>query len=489
MKESQNEPTIAEPAAGALPPGSMVGRYEILSVLGQGGFGITYRAQDAELRREVAIKEYLPTSLALRQGIEDVVPRSFKTADEFNSGRDRFIDEGRTLALLEHASALVRVFDFLYANGTAYIVMAFVRGETLESKLSIQRRLPVEDVVRLIWPLLDGLEQVHATGFLHRDIKPANILVDAGGNPTLIDFGAARIAVAGNTAAMTSIFTLGYAAAEQFTTGKQGPWTDIYGLSATLYHALAGNPPPSAFDRILDDTHTPLDASRIPNLPPGLAAAVNAGLRVRAIDRPQSVADWRSLLAQTADAAVTVKLARQPGQTSISLPAIGMSLTSSKRRLGFLSGFLALVTAMAVGGYVFLSQRGPAVPAVSSQEGAVTTPKPQTQADVLQPQSGPPAEVAGKWSGSVENWLNDRPGRELTVSARPDGTLACLFFVSGDRPGAAQSCTYKDSLLTIITGANNIVALSPSSGGLLKGMLTVQAIDRSFPITMSRAAP
>ena len=106
--------------------------------------------------------------------------------------------------------------------------------------------------------MLDGLEQVHDVGFLHRGIKPANIILDATGNPTLIDFGAARAALAGRTTAMTTIFTPGYAAGEQFTSAKQGPWTDIYGLSATLYHAITGRPPPSAFDRMLEDRYEPL---------------------------------------------------------------------------------------------------------------------------------------------------------------------------------------------------------------------------------------
>src|SRR5205823_5055251 len=175
---------------------------------------------------------------------------------------ERFVAEGRTLASLQNAPAIVRVFDFLEANGTAYIVMQLLHGETLESRLRRAGPLKPEEVDRILWPLLDGLEQVHGTGFLHRDIKPANILLDAAGNPTLIDFGASRAAMAGRTAAMTAVFTPGYAAAEQFTAAKQGPWTDIYGLSATLYCAITGHSPPSAFDRMLDDAYEPLGERR-----------------------------------------------------------------------------------------------------------------------------------------------------------------------------------------------------------------------------------
>ena len=236
---------------GALPAGSRLRSYEIVSVLGQGGFGITYRARDATLNRDVAVKEFLPISLALREGDGTVVPRSTELAGEFLWARERFLEEARTLAKLEHAPAVIRVLDFLEANGTAYMVMALAHGETLAQSLKRGGRLQAHEIERMLFPLLDSLERVHETGFLHRDIKPANVVRDETGNPTLIDFGAARAAMADRSTAMTAIFTPGYAAIEQFTSGEQGPWTDIYGLSATLYHAVTGAPPPSAVDRLL----------------------------------------------------------------------------------------------------------------------------------------------------------------------------------------------------------------------------------------------
>ena len=254
----QSTPVIPEVDYVALQPGQTIGRYEIVSVLGQGGFGITYRARDVQLGREVAIKEYLPTALAVRQDGATVLPRTTKMADDFGWGRERFVTEGRTLASLHRATAIVHVFDYLEANGTAYIVMELLSGETLEDRITKGGKLSAEEVDRILWPLLDGLEQVHNAGFLHRDIKPANILLDATGNPTLIDFGASRAAMAGRSTALTAIFTPGYAAAEQMTSARQGPWTDIYGLSATLYHAIVGRTPPSAFDRMLSDTYEPL---------------------------------------------------------------------------------------------------------------------------------------------------------------------------------------------------------------------------------------
>ncbi|MBM3650157.1 MAG: hypothetical protein FJX11_20455, partial [Alphaproteobacteria bacterium] len=287
----------------ALKPGARIGRHEVLAVLGQGGFGITYRARDSQLNREVAIKEYLPTSLAYRADGATVLPRSTKVADDFAWGRERFVAEGQTLASLHHAPGIVRVFDFLEINGTAYIVMEMLRGETLEGRLKTACPLDAVAVGRILWTLLDGLEQVHDAGFLHRDIKPANILLDGRGNPTLIDFGASRAAMAGRSTALTAIFTPGYAAAEQMTSARQGPWTDIYGLSATLYHAITGKTPPNAFDRLLEDEYQPLARLAPAGFAPGVIAGIDAGLAVRASDRPQSIAGWRTVLAMTPAAA------------------------------------------------------------------------------------------------------------------------------------------------------------------------------------------
>jgi hypothetical protein len=345
----------------ALAPGQTVGRYVIESILGHGGFGITYRARDTRLNRTVAIKEYLPTSLAIRQDGVTVLPQSTELAADFVWGRDRFTAEGQTLASLHEAPAIVRVFDFLEANGTSYIVMELLSGETLEKKLAAGP-LDATAIDKILWPLLDGLEQVHEAGFLHRDIKPANILLNAEGKPTLIDFGASRAAMAGRTAAMTAIFTPGYAAVEQMTSAKQGPWTDIYGLSATLYHSITGRTPPSAFDRMLDDTYEPL-RNAAKGLSPGLLIGIDAGLAVLARDRPQTIANWRPILRMTAAPAndATVVL----GKTGTSPPAapppvaVASAEAAPKRRFGAWLAAAILIVVLAAGGYYAFVGRGP----------------------------------------------------------------------------------------------------------------------------------
>ena len=370
---SQPPGVIPEVDYVALQAGQTIGRYEIVSVLGQGGFGITYRARDVQLGREVAIKEYLPSALAIRQDGATVLPRTTKMADDFGWGRDRFVTEGRTLASLHRATAIVHVFDYLEANGTAYIVMELLSGETLEDRINKNGKLSAEEVERILWPLLDGLEQVHSAGFLHRDIKPANILLDAAGNPTLIDFGASRAAMAGRSTALTAIFTPGYAAAEQMTSAKQGPWTDIYGLSATLYHAIAGRTPPSAFDRMLSDTYEPLSQIKPAGFSPGVLAGIDAGLAVVASDRPQSIAGWRPILsmaeAPAADATVVIGKAPTPAPRHVStLPPPAAPASSSRTGLWLALGALVLVL-LGGGGYYY-AVRGPDPEMVKAQRAA-----------------------------------------------------------------------------------------------------------------------
>jgi serine/threonine protein kinase len=336
-----------EDVRGVLAPGTRLRTYAIVSILGQGGFGITYLARDTQLARDVAIKEYLPISLALREDGTLVVPRSTEHAEQFVWGRERFLDEARTLAKLEDTPGIVRVHDFLEANGTAYMVMALARGETLNRRLMSDGPLPAQAITQLLYPLLDGLEEVHAIGFLHRDIKPANIIIDSRGNPTLIDFGASRAAMAGRTTAMTAIFTPGYAAAEQFTSARQGPWTDIYGLSATLYHAIAGKPPPNAVDRMLHDDYEPLLQLAPAGFAPSLLAGIDAGLRVRAAERPQSIADWRAVFEQTSSSDATAVMPRQARAAKPLQP-----LSTKRRRPVLWASIAAAVAVMvATGGY------------------------------------------------------------------------------------------------------------------------------------------
>ncbi|HEY2872632.1 MAG TPA: protein kinase [Reyranella sp.] len=276
----------------ALPVGTLLGDYRLDSVIGHGGFGITYRAFDSQLAKVVAIKEYLPIEFAVRQGGK-VVPRSGRSAEDFAWGRERFLDEARALARFRHPH-IVPVLRFLTANDTAYTVMEFEDGRSLGEMLGHSgRRLPPEEVRRLAEGLLLGLGAVHAQGFLHRDIKPSNIIIRRDGVPILIDFGAARQAMGDRSRTLTSVLTPQYAPIEQYTAeGKQGPWSDIYSASAVLHHAITGAPPPEAAGRIGKDTYRPLAGSEARSYDKAFLAAVDSALAFAPEQRPQSVAEW-----------------------------------------------------------------------------------------------------------------------------------------------------------------------------------------------------
>ncbi len=226
-----------------LPPGTVLqDKYLIGRVLGQGGFGITYLALDTTLHLKLAIKEYLPQELATRSGDRiNVTVNKASLSEQFEYGLTRFLEEARTLArFIEHPN-VVSVRDYFEANGTAYLVMNYHDGLTLESYLDHRGgKIPVEQTLSIFMPVLDALKEVHGAGILHRDISPDNLLIDNRGRVIVIDFGAARQEIREKSKAMSVILKAGYAPEEQHRSrGEQGPWTDIYAVSATIYRAMS----------------------------------------------------------------------------------------------------------------------------------------------------------------------------------------------------------------------------------------------------------
>jgi serine/threonine protein kinase len=265
-------------------------------VLGVGGFGVTYLAWDSHLEKPAAIKEYLPGELATRAANGAVVPLSGGREADYRWGLERFLQEARTLARFEHPN-IVRVLRYFEANGTAYMVMDYERGEPLKTVLQHTPQPPQGLLQELARPLLDGLAVVHAGGFLHRDIKPENIVVRANGQPVLIDFGAARNAIGGTTRSLTAVLTPGYAPLEQYSgEGRQGPWTDLYAMGGVLYRAVTGSAPPDAVTRLrADSVASSLAAARGRYSAPFLRA-IEWALTMDEKRRPQSVDEWRRAL-------------------------------------------------------------------------------------------------------------------------------------------------------------------------------------------------
>jgi TPR repeat protein len=284
----------------ALKRGHKIHWYEISDILGLGGFGITYLAHDLNLDHQVAIKEYLPVELSTRDSAGNVQPVSSEHAERYHWGLRRFLDEARTIGQFKHPN-IVRVRNVFEANNTAYMVMDYELGESLQEILSRRKTLSEEDIKGIILPIIDGMRHVHAAGFIHRDVKPANIFIRVDGDPVLLDFGSARKSLEDTNKSLTSIFSRGYAPIEQYNTSEdtQGPWTDIYSLGATLYRAITGVPPSDAVDRSAAISHTSRD-TYVPAVVIGkgkysrsLLEAIDHALQFRQQDRPQSISDWK----------------------------------------------------------------------------------------------------------------------------------------------------------------------------------------------------
>lgn len=251
------DPENADQPLLALPMGAILGgRYLIGRVLGMGGFGVTYLGYDLTLEIRVAIKEYLPNGIAARSGDGySMTVLSSRDKESYRNGQDRFLDEARILAKLQNAENIVSVQNFFQENNTAYFVMEYIEGKSLKEYVESRGgRLPWDEAIRLLLPVMDALCQVHAQGLLHRDISPDNIYITKDGRSKLLDFGAARSALDGNKS-MSVILKHGFAPPEQYTShGNQGPWTDIYAMGATLYKCVTGLPVPDAITRLNGDT-------------------------------------------------------------------------------------------------------------------------------------------------------------------------------------------------------------------------------------------
>jgi len=299
----------------ALRAGSMLLEYRLESVLGAGGFGMTYLGWDINLEKHVAIKEYLPTDLAVRALDGSVVPITTEFKYNYQWGLERFIMEARTLAKFSHPH-IVRVNRYFEANGTGYMVMDYEKGESLNQIL--RRSAPPDEghLKAILMPLLDGLQAVHTTGFLHRDIKPANIFVRENSSPVLIDFGASRQAVGGATKSITAVLTPGYAPLEQYSTdGNQGPWTDIYAMAGVIYRVLANDNPPDAVSRLKADTVPGKLLALRGRVSEPLLRSLEWALAVDEKQRPQSIPEWTRALEGVSPAPAASRMSVQSAPT------------------------------------------------------------------------------------------------------------------------------------------------------------------------------
>ncbi len=393
-------------AGNALPAGYQLHEFQIVQVVGEGGFGIVYLANDLQLQRTVALKEYMPSSLATRGADHGVSLRSERHRETFELGLRSFVNEARLLASFDHPS-LVKVYRFWEQNGTAFMVMPYYEGPTLKMLFKQSPHPPDEAWLKnLLRPLLDALQIIHNDHCYHRDIAPDNILLLGSQlKPLLLDFGAARRVIGDATQALTVILKPGYAPVEQYAevpSMKQGAWTDVYALCAVLYAGITGRAPTPSVGRLMKDEMVPVSQSARGKYSAAFLAAIDHGLAVRPEHRPQDIASLRASLFATElpDAGDDVTLIRptiQPlpvllepagGPPSTGFGALSAAPQSDfrppaqapvarKSRVPMMVG--GVVLAAGAAGVVWFATRGPAKP-VEAGAPAATTPTPQATA-------------------------------------------------------------------------------------------------------------
>jgi len=388
--------------------GFYLGEFEITTVIGEGGFGIVYLAEDHSLGRRVALKEYMPSSLAQRVGGTLVSVKSERHRETFEAGLRSFVNEARLLAQFDHPS-LVKVYRFWEANGTAYMVMPFYEGITLKDQLKAMAVPPDEVWLRdLLEPLSEALAVIHAERCYHRDIAPDNVILLKGSNrPMLLDFGAARRVIGDMTQALTVILKPGYAPVEQYAEVpgmKQGPWTDVYALAAVVYFAITRKTPPTSIGRLMNDNYVPMVELGAGRYSPAFLAAMDRALAVKPEQRTQSIAELRRDLGMEPNAPdpATAPRRLRPSTSAGKLPP-GEAL-ARKGRAPLFAG-LAIVALLVVGGggYGWLRSKS-AAPANT----ATTPASPPTAAT-----SHAPADVASTVDASMS------PDRAVPVVQPP----------------------------------------------------------------------
>ncbi|MDB5768418.1 MAG: serine/threonine protein kinase [Collimonas fungivorans] len=293
------DPQETTAVENCLPKGTRLADFEIIGVIGEGGFGIVYFAFDRSLRRMVAIKEYMPGAFAGRGPDKKVVVRSQRHRETFTIGLKSFIKEARLLAQFDHP-ALIKVYRFWEQNNTAYMAMRYYEGRTLKSVVQNSPAQVTEAWLKsMLKPMLEALDAMYRVQILHRDISPDNIMIQKSGEAVLLDFGAARQIIGDMTHSLTVILKPGYAPIEQYADDammKQGPWTDIYSLSAVIYFAIVKSAPPTSVARMIKDPIACLQEGEYSGFSKEFLAAIDKGLAVKPDDRPQSIEEFRKLL-------------------------------------------------------------------------------------------------------------------------------------------------------------------------------------------------
>lgn len=285
------------PIPAQLPPGTRIDDFIIDRVLGGGGFAIVYRAQSLHEVQDVVIKEYFPAKLAKRDDNSMVCSLDESTQAMFLQGRKLFFQEASVLASLEHPN-IASIIGFFHANGTVYTAMRYDRGVSLYGYIKRKGgRLPEERILSIILPVLDCLRLVHSRGLLHLDIKPGNIYLRQDAGPMLLDFGAVRKLARSASSHVFPIVTHGFSPIEQSRRNvRLGPWTDLYALGATVRACIEAKAPPSARDRMQEETLVPASTAFAGEYSPRFLVAIDFAMMLHPAMRPQTVDDFLAML-------------------------------------------------------------------------------------------------------------------------------------------------------------------------------------------------
>lgn len=472
-ESAQPTPAASSPAGGhsgnALPIGHRLHEFEITGLVGEGGFGIVYLAHDTQLERVVAIKEYMPGSLATRAGDLSVTVKSERQRETFTLGMRSFVNEAKLLASFDHP-ALIKVYRFWEENGTAYMVMPYYQGPTLKTWLREQKQPPDEAWLKgMLGPLMDALEVIHADHCYHRDIAPDNILLLGPNKPLLLDFGAARRVIGDATQALTVILKPGYAPIEQYAevpSMKQGPWTDVYALCAVLYATIMGKAPPPSVGRMMKDDLTPISQAAAGRYSAPFLAAIDAGLTVHPEQRLQNMAALRErLFATELPAGMT---APQPSggddERTVMMPA-GMDAATLVTQAKAHTQMTAMATpATAFPPTQVAPRPGPEAAATTGPASAVSAPSPG---------SAPSASSAGNklWialaalglAGGGGAWFMTRPAQPGPQSGEAPASQVVAQAASTASPAAPAASAPPPSSIpqrdpfTIVAALEDIV--------------------------------
>lgn len=478
MTENDNNRAVPN----ALPPGYRFNEFEIKEVIGGGGFGIVYRAWDHQLERTIAIKEFMPSSLAVRNDDMTLVLRSDRFSKAFSAGLNSFIQEARLLARFNHPN-LLHVLRFWVQNDTAYMGTVFYSGTTLSHLRDQNPRLVDEVWIRRMLPMLLGaIKTIHDEGYLHRDISLDNIQIQDNGLPVLLDFGSARRSIGSVSDETETMLRPGFAPIEQYTDdneSEQGPWTDIYALGAVLHTLIVGSPPPVSVVRSIQDGYQPLISRHLPGYSAPLLIAVDKALALKMEDRPQTIDEFAALIEMPVAGMNDVVSVRKPGTMLVPVEEVEEKPGALDWRRYKVPGLVAagVLVGVIAGSQLFRQDTAPE--AMASQ--SASNPPADAPVNATPAEPTPPVNSAAQTAAPTASTAQTAPAQP-TVAVPPPAPVAQVYIRMNE--GEKLTLNGEAQAVGAITGGFATVKLQP---GRYELVLSGNGQSRSQTLTIASA--